>query len=290
VWTRNGLTRRQAAVSRRLLWIFGSPRSGSTWLLKMLDDLPGVTGVNEPFIGRHLAPFASDLPGMRATDFDVSTCTFNRLAGGGDGYFFAERHTDAWVRPLGQLICERFAVRKNVDVIAIQEPNGSQGADMILRAVPQSRLLFLLRDGRDVVDSELAAYGTGGWMSRRYGITGVPAEDRRRFLEDAAWKWVWRTSIVKDAHERHPGPKLMVRYEELRPNAQSEMARIVGWLGLDADVTEVVERHDFGRVDERGPSEFARAATPGGWRENLSDDEQQLLEAIMGDTLRAFDY
>jgi LPS sulfotransferase NodH len=38
----------------RLVWIFGSSRSGSTWLLKMLAELDGVTAVDDPHLGHHL--------------------------------------------------------------------------------------------------------------------------------------------------------------------------------------------------------------------------------------------
>jgi hypothetical protein len=287
----SGLTRRHRAISRQLLWILGSPRSGSTWLVKMLDSCPGVNGVNEPSLGRHLAPFASEIPGARATDFDVNNCTLNRLAAGGDGYFFSERQSSSWVGPLGRMICERFATRgRRFDILAIQEPNGSQAADMIMRAIPEARFLFLLRDGRDVVDSERAAYAEGGWMTKRYPIRGIPAEARSAFIEEVAYRWVWRTLIVSEAFERHPGPKLMVRYEDLRERPEAEMKRILEWLGVTADVTAVVEQHAFDQTTVRGPNEFVRAASPGGWRENLNAAEQEAIAAIMQPTLERFGY
>src|SRR5688572_461696 len=58
------VARRTSALSRRaedrllptdrLAWIFGSPRSGTTWLYAMLRTHPLVRGVNEPLIGAHL--------------------------------------------------------------------------------------------------------------------------------------------------------------------------------------------------------------------------------------------
>ena len=287
---KRGLSRGQRAFSRRLLWILGSPRSGSTWLLKMLDACPGVNGVNEPSIGRHLAPFTSEIPGARASDFGVENCTLNRVAAAGAGYFFSERDSATWVGPLGRMICERFSTRDRFDVIAIQEPNGSQAADMIMRAIPEARFLFLLRDGRDVVDSERAAYAEGGWMTKRYPIRGVPAEDRLAFLEDAAFKWVWRTLIVNEAFERHPGPKLIVRYEDLRERPEAEMTRILEWVGITADVPAIVEQHSFDQAKVRGPKEFVRAASPGGWRENLTPGEQDATATIMQPTLDRFGY
>jgi hypothetical protein len=270
-----------------LLWIFGSPRSGSTWLLKMLAESPDVAPFDEPLIGLHLGHFVCDHPGAVAEDLDETNCTFSRVAKDAKGYFFAEQFADVWAEPLGRLIRARFqAQAAGRPVVAIKEPNGSQAADLILRAVPESRLLFLLRDGRDVVDSEVAAYSRGSWMSRRYPLRGIEPGQREPFLKEAAHKWVWQTRIVNAAFEQHAADKLLVRYEELRSDPDAQMQRVFGWLGLDIDADAAVASHAFETEAVRGPREFVRSAEPGAWRENLSVGEQALVNEIMGPTLR----
>ena len=39
---------------RRIIWILGSSRSGSTWLLSMLSKLDGVVPMDDPHLGHHL--------------------------------------------------------------------------------------------------------------------------------------------------------------------------------------------------------------------------------------------
>jgi hypothetical protein len=39
---------------QQLTWIFGSSRSGSTWLLRMLSELEGVVPIDDPHLGHHL--------------------------------------------------------------------------------------------------------------------------------------------------------------------------------------------------------------------------------------------
>src|SRR5688572_16983136 len=46
---------RSFALERRVVWMLGSPRSGSTWLLHLLARLTGASAVDEPLIGAHLA-------------------------------------------------------------------------------------------------------------------------------------------------------------------------------------------------------------------------------------------
>ena len=96
------------SVESRLVWMFGSPRSGSTWLRRMAEQHPLIVGVNEPLIGNHLSPFLSDEPGYRAEDLDLATFTFRRVLAGDPDKFFAEEYADVWLPGLRRLINDRF--------------------------------------------------------------------------------------------------------------------------------------------------------------------------------------
>jgi len=131
--------------------------------------------LNEPLIGLHLAPFTSDRPASYAEDFAEGNCTFNRIAREARGYFFNDERQADWLPALRGLLLARFRSRHG-EVVVIKEPNGSQAADMIMRALPRVRLLFLLRDGRDVIDSLLDAFTEGGWIpgDTRCGAYNLP--------------------------------------------------------------------------------------------------------------------
>lgn len=280
-------------LENRLVWIFGSPRSGSTWLLELLTDHEEIRGINEPLIGEHLGPILSDRPGVRPCDLTTRDFTFPRLARGVDSYFFSERYRPVWAPLLGNLLRERLlAEAGDAGLVAIKEPNGTQAAEVILGALPESRMIFLLRDGRDVVDSELAAFTQGSWMSRRYPtIRGIEPSQRMDFLSQSAYKWLWRTEVCEDALRTHPGPTHVVRYEDLRRDPAPALKSLFDWLGLELQDPEgLAARHSFERVPERGAGEFHRAAEPGLWRENLSEREQVALNAVLSPKLRQLGY
>lgn len=295
---------RPQALDARLLWIFGSPRSGSTWLLQLLGEHPAVIPVNEPLIGWYLSPFDSDQAGWSPEGMTSRTFTVRRVQRDKRDHFFAGEFEQVWSAALGRMMRERFlahAMRYPAReplpraILALKEPNGSQSADMIMRALPGSRLLFLLRDGRDVVDSDLAARIDGAWAIRTLGATGVADDERRDFVVESAHKWLWRTEVVEEAYAAHRGPKLLVRYEELLAEPEAGLRAILEWLGLDASppsVAAAVERHAFDRLPERerGPREFFRAASPGLWRENLSADEQAAMLEVIGPKLASLGY
>jgi hypothetical protein len=283
--------RRQRATESRLAWILGSPRSGSTWLLQMLVDTGDVLPSDEPNIGVHLAPFTFERPGMHAADFSDENSTLYRFGRRQHGYFFSDHHQPAWREPLRELICSRYAFASDWKIVAIKEPHGAQAADLISLAVPQSRFLFLLRDGRDVVDSQLAGQSPDGWVTREYGLRPVAeGEERRAFLTDLAWQWVWRTRIAHEAFERHPGPKLLVKYEDLRRDTESHLGAILEWLEIEADAAAIARQHAYDRAESSGPAERVRSATSGTWRDHLDSGEQALLAEIMGPALRESGY
>lgn len=296
-------------VSKRfdsqIVWLLGSPRSGSTWLLQLLREHPVVVPINEPLIGVYFSPFLSDLPAMSAELLDAESFTFRKVQAERPSQFFAEEFASTWMPALSTMLRERFhahAVRYPSSVpvgeslVVIKEPNGSQSADLLMRALPGSRLVFLLRDGRDVVDSELAANMKGSWVSDVFaGASGVSDAERLPFVIQSAKKWLWRTEVVQAAYAAHRGPKLLLRYEDLRADPEPHLRRLFTWLGVDisdADLTSLIDAHAFERLppEERGPDQFHRSATPGGWRENLRPEEQQALSVVLGEKLRELEY
>jgi hypothetical protein len=295
----------RGSIESRLLWLLGSPRSGSTWLLQMLGEHRQVVPVNEPLIGWYLGPFLSDLPGWDASALTLENFSLRRVQQNKRDQFFCEEFRSTWLPHLRRMMRDRFleqAVRYPAgapisrSVIAIKEPNGSQSADILMAALPKSRLLFLLRDGRDVVDSELAANLKGSWVSAEFaGGGGITADARIAFVRQSAQKWLWRTEVVEAAFAAHVGRKLLLRYEDLLADTQTEMTALLEWLELEADpdvVRGLVEQHEFDQLpaELRGPDRFFRAASPGGWRDNLTPAECEAMDEVLGAKVRALGY
>jgi Sulfotransferase family len=289
-------------VEPRVIWLFGSPRTGSTWLRKMAAEHPAIVVMEEPTIGYHLSPFLSNEPGYRAEDLDLGNFTLRRAAENDPNRFFAEKYADVWLPGLRRLLDDRLAAHLEREaegspadcLLLVKEPNGSQSADVIMRAQPLARLVFLLRDGRDVVDSELASFLVGGWQERSFPhMRGIGEEERLDFVVRSAHQWLWRTEVVEAAYASHQGPKLMLRYEDLLREPQRYLSEFFEWLGIPmapGDVEAVVERQSFERLPVRGANRQNRFATPGAWRQNLAPDERAAMEDIIGEKVRQLGY
>jgi hypothetical protein len=285
----------------RLAWIFGSSRSGSTWLLKMLSDLEGVVPVDDPHLGHHLGVWRPIPLAWAACEDPPELNTLLELKAEEPGYFFAERYREAWTGPLRELITARFEAQAvdagvadpaQAAAFVVKEP-GSHVAPFLTELFPRSKVIFLLRDGRDVVDSWLDAYSEGSWAIPG-GAFPVSEEGRAPLIRWLSTVWAYRSRAVKKAYDsRDPRDRIQIRYEDLRGETEEWLTRVCEMIGIDtARVPEVVEGHRFEKLPStsRGRRSFTRQARPGGWRENLSLAEQEAMHEAMGDALGEFGY
>ena len=285
----------------RLAWIMGSSRSGSTWMLRMLGERPNVVGIDDPHLGHHLGVWRPLPLAWAAAAEPPELRTLDEVKRDKPSYFFADRYRDAWLPALQHLVRVRFGAQLEDEApeaenptVVVKEP-GSHAADLLLSAFPGSRLIFLLRDGRDVVDSWLDAYQSGSWAIPE-GAFPVAPDGRLALVRWLSAVWAYRTRVVADAFERHdPGRRVIVRYESLLRNPAAELTRVFAVLGVPvplAELSQISERNSYDLVapDERGTGHEVRAASPGGWRENLDPDEQHAMHEIMSDELTAFGY
>jgi hypothetical protein len=283
----------------RLSWILGSSRSGSTWLLRMLTSLESVVGIDDPHLGHHLGVWRPLPLAWAAGAGRPELTTLDEVKRDQHDYLFADRYRDVWVPALADLVRARFGAQ--LDEAAVDEPTlvvkepGSQSAGLLFEAFPRSRLIFLLRDGRDVIDSWLDAYQDGSWAIAG-GAFPVAEEGRLALVEWLSSVWALRTRVVSEAFARRPADaRILVRYEHLLADPARELGRICETLELEADqpeLTAIAEQHAFERVapSRRGAKHEIRAADPGGWRERLTPAEQRVMHETLGAELAAWGY
>ena len=235
--TKRGPLRRE----QRLIFIVGSPRSGTTFLGQTLGRQPGVVDLDE------VQPLKAAIPDLVGLP-DAQIARRFRL-------------TLETVRTLG-LVAHLRGVE--------QTPETTYILAAALRAYPEARVVHMLRDGRDVVCSLLER----GWLSANrtgaddarlaygaYPRFWVEPERREEFsqVSDARRAaWAWRR-YVEAARSLDDERILEVRYEELSQAGP----RLAAHLGLaEAPLTAALEA--------------AHDRSIGRWRRDL--DEQQLAD------------
>jgi hypothetical protein len=265
-----------------MIWIFGTGRTGSTWLAAMMEEPEGHDVWFEPRVG---------------TVFDPQR--FQRH--GGKHFILASQYKDVWLRSIRNFILDGANARfPELDggYLAVKEPGGSVGAGLIMEALPESGMVLLIRDPRDVVASWLDATRKGGWQTRRRGEGGRRAESLAEtkpnaFVRRHANAYLQHVGSARRAYEAHEGRKVVVRYEDLRADTLGTMKRMYGELNVpveEARLAKAVEKHSWENIpeEEKGQGKFYRKATPEAWREDLTRRQVKTVERITAPLLEEF--
>ena len=290
-----GLRRRLAAPAPRsggvdpekVVWIFCSNRSGSTWLSSMMGEIEGHQVWNEPLVGK----LFGDL-------YYVGAAGHQKVK----HYILGDFHKGSWLDSIQSFVLSeagaRFPEVAERGYLIIKEPNGSIGAPLLAEAMPASRVIFLVRDPRDVAASGLDAARKGSWQYENAADRGWKREALADNQPDVwvrrrAQNFVRHAGKAKEAYEAHKGPKALVRYEELRDDTLVTMERLYTTLGIEvggADLVRAVDKHSWENIPEKekGQGKFYRKATPGGWREDLTPDQVAIVEQVSAPLLKEF--
>jgi hypothetical protein len=265
-----------------MVWIFATARTGSTWLAAMMDEMERQSVWREPLVGALFGNLYYD----RAKHL---------IGKKGKHYILGDGYRDSWLNSIRTFVLNEATARfpeaaGSSSYLVVKEPNGSKGAPLLMGALPESRMILLVRDPRDVAASSMDARRKGGWQYESRNKENQQRETRADKDPDSFVRWRAKSYLqvigkAKEAFDAHKGHKVLVRYEDLRSNTLSEMERLYGALEIpvdDRELTRAVEKHSWENIPEekKGEGKFYRKATPGGWREDLTPEQAQIVERI----------
>ncbi len=257
-----------------VVWIFGAGRTGSTWLSRIMEEIEGHSVWFEPWVGALFDPYHLRLDARK-----------------GHHFIFSPRYRNTWLNSIKNLVLDganaRFPEVRDEGYLVIKEPGGSVGAVLLMEALPESRMILLVRDPRDVVASWVDAHKEGGWKDGQKEGRKLPTATGR------AKRYLQNVGEAKKAFDLHEGRKVLVRYEDLRADALGTVKRIYSTLEIPVDEKELaraVEKHSWENIPgkEKGEGKFYRKATPGGWREDLTPEQIEIVERIAAPFLEEF--
>jgi hypothetical protein len=252
------LAERLGRLDDRLVFVVGSPRSGTTFLAGAIGSLPGFVDLGE------VAPLKAAVPDLVRLSPPEAARRLRRL----------------------------LAVARRVGLVGAvrgveQTPELAHLVDVVPLAYPEATVVHIVRDGRDVVCSLLdkpwlrpaqAESDDAGLPYGSYARFWVEPERREEFEQAsdarrAAWAWRRYVTAVRSAG----APVLEIRYERMTEAPEEVAAELAEQLAAPGDALAAALWQ-------------AHHASVGRFRRDL--DEEQLADVLAeaGDLLRELGY
>ncbi len=270
-------------AGQNLVFVVGCPRSGTTWVQRLLAEHPRVRIGQESFIfSSYVAPQIKTWKWEWRREFNPATATGR--GGVGLSAFMVEReflrglrrYTDGLLRPMlkdlrpGQLYVDKT-------------PTHARCIPEIKQLYPAAKIVHVVRDPRDVVASwQKASKGWGkGWAP-----TSVKGPINQ---------WLGHVAAVREAERwLHSWDFYEVNYERLSGDPETVLGELAAFLGLTwekAAIAAAVDRNDAEKLRAGGgvkipvggavaqrtgsgtwsePSGFVGPAKPGNWKRALT--------------------
>ncbi len=295
---------------REKFFIFGHARSGTTLLLRLVRLHPEVHGNYQAhfFTRQPLLKSLVDTPEAE----EWLTRKSNRWNQGGD-------LSPLILRSAADLIMERDAARAGKMIVGDKSPSstihGQAVRDMHV-VYPDGKLVYIVRDGRDVLVSE---------RFRNFVEESkfLSAEDRRiiadiqkdqtpftngtrsifteTFIRRVAGGWIKNLQETEDEGRRlFRDGYFGMRYEDLLSVSFDEMSKLWTFLGVkavDASLGEKIKAEMSSNPDEEwqakrneGIASFLPKGQAGNWRRLFTERDKSIFKEVAGDMLVKWKY
>lgn len=286
-----------STTPRTHVFLFGAPRSGTTWLQNMLGSRPEIVTPQESnlfncYIGPWWREWVQGLPDSpqdwHKHRYTGLSCILTEDEFAGLLCDVVERVYDAVL-----------ALKPTATIVLDKVPDYTFFGPVIRRCLPEARFIHLIRDGRDVAKSMER-------VSRGFGDHWAP-----RHVDDAASRW--RSNVEAGRQMVGPG-YLELRFEGLRSDSGPELLRqafLFCGVSLSAEsCSEVFNLFSIDRASGRPPNsiswggevlrrlnrppeepaDFFGSGTAGGWVNRFSTYERWLFDREAGELLVKLGY
>ena len=246
------------AIADLAAFLIGAPRSGTTWLQSLLGAHPAIVTPQETGVfHRFLAPWSDEFD--RKVDLARQAGREERVVG--LPVVLTRERFDGVLRHVLDVVGDAATeLKPGARVVLEKTPENARHVPLIKRLVPDARFIHIVRDGRDVAASLLAA-------SDSWGGRWAPADIRSAAA-------MWRDHVLGARSAAGDDRYIEVSYDDLLTDGPAQLVRILAHCGASAtleEATEICERFAFERVSTT-PTRTYEAVLIGGEAARQTDD------------------
>jgi hypothetical protein len=265
----------------------GAPKSGTTWLQRILDAHPEVCCSGEGhFVSRFTAPLARVV-----NSYNSGLALESEHVYQGNPYYMPVSQADFDDLARG-FILKRMSARadRRTRWVGDKTPIYTRHLDHLHRIFPEAKIIHIVRDPRDVAVSRMG-------HSRRAGFPEVFApetDEHRQTLEGAVRTWIEAVTAVDAFAQAHPALVHEVGYGDLHEDPVGKTTALFQFLGAPvapALIEGIVAATSFKTISGRDPGQedaasFLRKGVVGDWRAQLPPQSVQFVTEACGELMR----
>jgi hypothetical protein len=270
-----------------VFFVCGAPKSGTTWLQRVLDAHPEACCSGEGhFVQRFSLP-AAQLVNTYNAQLTVEAA---KVYEGDPSYQpVGQDEFDDMVR---SFMLSRMSARATMETrwVGDKTPAYVKQLGRLHHLFPQAKVLHMVRDPRDVAASRLGFEAREG-KARRLTPGG---EDHRKVVEAAISWWKDAITSANAFAKAHPGLLYEVEYRDLHTDPIGVCTRLFEFLGVSAERVQMqriaaatsFEAMSGRRPGEEDPTSFLRKGIPGDWRNQLDPESVELIHEQCGELMQ----
>lgn len=273
-------------------FLTGAPKSGTTWLGRILDAHPEIACRGEACVHHFALALVETCQGYRKLLADRRKVVT-------DSNDFPDLRWKDVLALMRTFITLRLEAiddpgKPGLRFLGEKDPEHALHIRELDRLFPEAKFIHIIRDGRGVFLS--------AWHHNvRSKYAELERLDFDGFLDITATEWAERVQAARSAgRDLGYGDRYIeVRYEDLVADPRAEAARLFAFLGADADEATVracVEAASFEKLSggrkagEEDASSFFRKGVPDDWKRQLTPVQLQRFAALAGATLMELGY
>lgn len=281
-----------------MVFIIGSGRSGTTWLHLMLGSHPLIaTGQESQLFNNYFASLVNQWK------TEINYPKTDELRFHGISSYLKETEFYQLLQQFARGVFEKiFTEKPQATYFLEKSPNNSHHIDTIHRCFPNAKFIHVIRDGRDVAASIMAAKKSWG---KYWAFNSV----EEAILD---WKIALESALEAKKFTKH---YLEVRYEDLLTNGVSELEKLFQFLEISVsqeEIQAIYDSHQFkklknndykkdtfinpgqtkasGTKERAEPKDFFRKGVAGDWKNVFSNNQLKEIYWTAGDLLHTLGY
>jgi hypothetical protein len=282
----------QDVPSKQIFFVVGSPKSGTTWLQKLLDSHPDILCSGEGHFHRFFNDFGQVIKKYNTGKEEVSKFVYEGKP------YYSPVDNEQFDFLMTSFICSMLGQRytaEGIQFLGDKTPLHVEFMETLRIIFPTAKFIHIIRDGRDV------AVSLTRHSDRMLNRTPTNAGNDLFYqcIKESAQRWNNAIQAALRFKQKFPQNYHEVRYWELKQKPVEAMEGILNFLGASYTQEIIQQMYDAAsfkklsggrKAGEEDNSSFFRKGIIGDWKNHFDEKSLEIFNQHAAPSLVATGY